>query len=152
MSEAFKESSDVRLGVTEGVLDVERAASFATGPGTGAVCVFVGTARRFTADRVTERLFYECYHDMALEAMESIVREARKRWQLQRCAVVHRTGWIEIEEASVVVAVGCAHRAEAFEACRFLIDRLKQEVPIWKRERFANGSENWVEGAGTSDS
>ena len=80
---------------------------------------------------------------MALRKMAALEEEAGARWPLKRVAVVHRLGDVGIGEASVVVAVSAAHRSEAFEACRFLIDRLKQEVPIWKNEHFSDGSSAW---------
>jgi molybdopterin synthase catalytic subunit len=116
------------------------------------VCLFVGTTRQFTDGVETLRLYYDSYADMALASMEKLVREAQQTWQLERCCIMHRTGRVEIGEASVVVAVGSAHRGPAFEACRFLIDRLKEEVPVWKREELADGSASWVRGVDTGSS
>lgn len=96
--------------------------------------MFVGTARRWTAGRETMRLVYEAYEPMAVAEMRRLAESAAERWPILRLVLVHRTGEVAIGEAAVVVGVACPHRAEAFEACRWLIDTLKAEVPIWKKE------------------
>ena len=109
----------------------------------GAIDVFVGTTRNHSGGRAVTGLDYEAYVPMALKTLASVEQEARSRWNLIDVAVVHRIGKVEIGEASVVIAVSSAHRDEAFQACRYLIDRLKEVVPIWKREYFADGSFEW---------
>lgn len=116
----------------------------------GGIDVFVGTTR---AERRTDgvplvALHYEAYREMALQQMRSLVGQARERWPIQRAAVLHRVGRVAVCEASVVIAVSCPHRGQAFDACRFLIDELKKSVTIWKREVWADESTSWV--AGTS--
>ena len=113
-------------------------------PESGGTAVFIGTTRNQSRGRAVLTLEYEAYEPMALKIMELIEREACGRWPLQQVSIVHRLGRVEVGEASVVIAVSSAHRKEAFEACRFLIDRLKQDVPIWKREYFADGTVEWV--------
>ena len=88
-------------------------------------------------------LEYEAYKPMAIRVMEQLEREARTRWPLVNVVMIHRIGRVPVTEASVAIGVAAAHRAEAFEACRFLIDRLKSEVPIWKREHFEDGTSEW---------
>lgn len=110
----------------------------------GAVCTFLGTVREMTGDRRTASLDYEAYPEMAAKKMAELEAEARRRWPIQEVAVVHRVGHLGLGEVSVVVAVSCPHRDQAFEACRWLIDTLKEIVPIWKKEVWANGSEEWV--------
>ncbi len=110
----------------------------------GAVVLFLGTTREFTAGKQTASLDYECYPEMAEKKLAELEAEARRRWPLEECAVVHRLGHLEIEEASVAVAVSSPHRAAAFEAARWLIDTIKQDVPIWKKENWADGSQEWV--------
>ena len=110
----------------------------------GAVCTFLGTVRELTGDRQTAQLEYEAYPAMALATMAELEREARARWPILDAALVHRVGRLDLGEISVVVAVSCPHRADSFEACRWLIDRLKEVVPIWKREVWADGTEEWV--------
>jgi molybdopterin synthase catalytic subunit len=110
----------------------------------GAVVLFLGTTREFTAGRQTAALDYECYGDMAREQLTRLEAEARSRWPLVGCAIVHRVGRVELGEASVAVAVSTAHRQAAFEAGKWLIDTLKQVVPIWKKENWADGDSSWV--------
>ncbi len=111
----------------------------------GAVVTFEGITRNNSKGRPTLYLEYEAYRPMALEQMKGILTEARQRWTIDRLGVIHRLGRLEIGEASVVIVVTSAHRAAAFEACRFVIDRLKKTVPIWKKEYFEDG-QTWVEG------
>lgn len=116
----------------------------------GAVCTFLGTVREMTGERQTARLEYEAYSEMALKSMESLEREARGRWPVIEAAIVHRLGTLDLGEISVAVAVSCPHRDQAFEACRWLIDTLKLVVPVWKKEVWADGTEEWVHpGLGT---
>jgi molybdopterin synthase catalytic subunit len=109
----------------------------------GALVVFVGTTRRDNAGRQVHRLEYEAFERMAIREMRQLGAEARRRWPLKKVAMVHRTGIVPVREASVAIAVSAAHRTEAFEACRWLIDRLKEIVPIWKKEHF-RGGEVWI--------
>jgi molybdopterin synthase catalytic subunit len=113
-------------------------------PGCGGVVLFLGTVRDLTGDEVTEALEYEAYPGMAESKLADIEREARGRWPVGEMAVVHRLGRLGVGEVSVAVAVSCPHRAEAFEACRYTIDRLKQIVPIWKKDHRPEGSSDWV--------
>lgn len=110
----------------------------------GAVCTFLGTVREMTGDRRTAALEYEAYPAMAEKRMAELEAEARRRWPIQDAALVHRIGPLPLGEISVVVAVSCPHRDQAFEACRWLIDTLKEVVPIWKKEVWADGTEEWV--------
>ena len=110
----------------------------------GAVCTFLGTVREMTGDRRTVALDYEAYPEMAIKKMAELEAEARLRWPVIDAAIVHRVGHLELGEVSVVVAVSCPHRDQAFEACRWLIDTLKEVVPIWKRETWSDGKEEWV--------
>jgi molybdopterin synthase catalytic subunit len=110
----------------------------------GAVVTFLGTVRDLTNDQVTVALDYEAYPAMAEKKMAEIERETRARWPVGEMALVHRLGRLDVGEVSVAVSVSCPHRAEAFEACRFAIDRLKELVPIWKKENWADGSTEWV--------
>jgi molybdopterin synthase catalytic subunit len=110
----------------------------------GAMVLFLGTTRQFTADRETARLEYECYHELAIKQLQRLRNQAIADWNLEGCAIVHRIGVVPIGEASVAIAVSSAHRRPAFEAAEWLIDRMKQEVPIWKQEYFADGTTEWI--------
>jgi len=110
----------------------------------GAVVTFLGTVRDLTGERVTVALDYEAYPGMAEKKMAEIEAETRTRWPVGALMMIHRLGHLEVGEVSVAVAVSCPHRAQAFEACRYAIDRLKELVPIWKKENWADGSTEWV--------
>lgn len=118
-----------------------------TSPADGAACLFVGAVRNEHGGRKVERLEYEAYEEMALPLMKEIVEEARGRFPVGEIRLIHRLGRLEIGEVSVAVSVASPHRAEAFEACRFLIDTLKKRVPIWKKEHYADGTA-WLDGPG----
>ena len=111
----------------------------------GAAVVFEGVVRNQTRGRRTLHLEYEAYEEMALDQMEGLAEQALKQFQVREVALVHRLGRLEIGETSVLIVVGSAHRAAAFDACRWLIDTLKRTVPIWKKEYFEDGAV-WADG------
>lgn len=117
--------------------------------GDGGIALFVGTVRDENAGRKVLHLEYEAYGPMAEAEMKKIEEEAIARFGVSTVAIVHRTGRLEIGEASVAIAVASPHRAQALDACRFAIDTLKKTVPIWKKEFFEGGAV-WIEGAGES--
>lgn len=131
------------VALTSRSIDVPELISRLTTPESGGIDVFVGTTRNHSDGRTVTRLEYEAFEPMAVEQMSVLERRARERWPLHRVVIVHRLGVVPVGEASAVIGVSAGHRNEAFEACRFLIDTLKQEVPIWKREHFADGSTEW---------
>jgi molybdopterin synthase catalytic subunit len=110
----------------------------------GAVVLFLGTTRQFTAGRETVELAYEAYREMAEKELGRLESEAQHRWPLVACAMVHRVGVVPVGEPSVAVAVSSQHRDAAFEAGRWLIDTLKESAPIWKQERWADGNAEWI--------
>jgi molybdopterin synthase catalytic subunit len=112
-------------------------------PGAGAIVTFLGTTRNENAGRRVTRLEYEAFTEMAQREMARLGTAASRRWRLRKVAMVHRVGVVPVGEASVAIAVSAAHRAEAFAACHWLIDRLKEVVPIWKKEHF-RGGEVWI--------
>ena len=111
-------------------------------PLLGGVVIFMGVVRSVTGDKETQKIFYEAYEEMALEQMKSIACEAESRWNA-KVAMVHRLGELLPGEVAVVTASACPHRSEAFQSCQFLIDRLKEDVPIWKKE-FGPDGEEWA--------
>jgi len=125
-------------------IDVRALEAEVSGVENGAVVTFIGQVRRQSRGREVAFLEYEAYVPMAEKMMRRIVREAEARWPVE-VAMAHRFGRMELTEASVVVCVGSPHRADAFEACRYCIDTLKEEVPIWKREVCPDGA-FWIEG------
>src|SRR5438874_4766249 len=132
--------------VTSAPLDVAGASALVPARGDGAVATFVGLVRDHNAGRRVLWLEYEAYAPLAVKAFEQIASETTARWPDARLAIHHRTGRVEIGDASVVIAAASPHRAEAFAACRYAIERLKQIAPIWKHEHF-EGGEVWIEGA-----
>jgi len=134
------------VALQSAALDVAAAIEAAGDGGSGAIAVFLGITRRDTNTEGREliALDYEAYREMAEEQMRQLVAEARNRWAIGRVVLVHRTGVVNIGEPSVLVVVSAPHRAEAFEACRFLIDQLKAQVTIWKKEVWGDGSSRWV--------
>ena len=112
--------------------------------GAGGICVFVGTVRDNSKGKEVSKLFFEAYNEMALKEMEKIKAYATEKWGLKKAVLIHALGTMEIGDPIVVVGASSAHRKEAFEACRFLIDELKRTVPIWKKEFFTDETV-WVQ-------
>ncbi len=135
------------IAVTSHVLDLDSLIRLVSiGGGHGAVATFIGVVRDNNLNRLVTHLEYEAYEPMAVKALDQICREAGREWPGIRVAVHHRIGPLAIGEASIVIAAASAHRADAFAACRYVIERVKQIVPIWKHE-FFEGGEVWIEGA-----
>jgi molybdopterin synthase catalytic subunit len=128
------------IALTRERIDAEMLVAEAKRGEDGAVVVFDGIVRNNTRGRATLYLDYEAYEEMALKQMRQLDAEARERFKVRQVTMVHRLGRLEVGETSVLIVVASAHRAQAFEACRWLIDTLKQTVPIWKRETFADGT------------
>jgi len=116
----------------------------ASRPEAGAVVLFLGTMREMTDGRRTVTLDYEAYDEMAEKKLAELEAEARRRWPLAECCIVHRLGRVPPAEASVAIVVSTPHRADAFAAGQWLIDTLKHDVPIWKCEHWADGTSEWV--------
>jgi molybdopterin synthase catalytic subunit len=135
------------VAVTTAPLQIDALiALVSAGGGHGAVSSFVGVVRDSNLNRRVTHLEYEAYEPLAVKALEQIREEAAGQWPGVRLAVHHRIGRLAIGEASIVIAAASAHRADAFAACRYVIERVKQIVPIWKHE-FFEGGEVWIEGA-----
>ncbi len=132
------------IRLQEAPIDATALAANARGDGDGAVSVFLGTVRNVNAGQRVLFLEYEAYAGMAERELERIAAEAIARFAVTSVAIVHRVGRVEIGEASVAIAVSAPHRGPAMDACRFVIDTLKDSVPIWKREHFEGGAV-WVE-------
>lgn len=135
----------VLFELTARPLDARRLEAAVEHPGAGAICTFTGVVRDNARGRSVTHLDYEAYAEMATAQMRKIGEEIAQRWPEVRVAMAHRTGKLEIGEASVVVSVSSPHRAEAIAACKWGIDRLKESVPIWKKEHAADGT-FWIEG------
>lgn len=137
----------VMVAVVTEPIDTNDALTFVATPASGATCVFLGTVRDHSERGAVTAMRYEAWPELATQRLASVAAEMRTRWHVDRVAIIHRYGELAIGEASVVVAASAAHRAEAFEACRHGIERLKEEAPIWKLEELASGTSEWVMGS-----
>lgn len=117
------------IAITEQAIDVASVLASVSSEKAGAVVPFIGTVRK---EYKLTGLFYECHPEMAERILEKICNRVKRRWPIEKISVCHRTGWVPVGEASVVIAISSPHRKEAFEACRFVIEEIKKELPIWK--------------------
>jgi molybdopterin synthase catalytic subunit len=140
-------SDRILTRVTTEPLSGEEALASVADPTIGASCVFVGTVRDHSDAGDVTGLTYEAWSELAEKRLGEIAREMQDRWPVVAVAILHRTGELAIGEASVIVACSAPHRADAFEACRHGIERLKQEAPIWKKESLTSGEAHWVMGS-----
>ena len=111
---------------------------------SGGTVAFLGTAREYTDGRQTASLEYEAYESMAIEAIQQLVDDACQKWPIVEATVIHRLGSVPLGETCVAIVVSCPHRREAFEATSWLMDQIKQHVPIWKKEHWSSGNSQWV--------
>ncbi|MFN2490029.1 MAG: molybdenum cofactor biosynthesis protein MoaE [Actinomycetota bacterium] len=147
--------TEVTTGISTEPLDVSDALATASAPSCGALGIFVGTVRTSAAvagnaDKPVVRLEYEAHLPLADSRLRSIAEEAASKWDLGRITARHRIGACEVGEPTVVVACAAPHRADALEACRWIIDTIKSTVPIWKLEVYADGS-SWLGAEGSTD-
>jgi len=131
--------------LTEDPIDIDRVTAAVSGPTRGAVLLFLGTVRNSHRDRAVERLTYSAYRPMAEDRLRRIVEDLETQGDDLRAAIIHRLGDVPVGEPSVAIAVASPHRAAAYEASRTALERLKAEVPIWKREHYADGESAWRE-------
>ncbi|MDG6926405.1 MAG: molybdenum cofactor biosynthesis protein MoaE [Nitrososphaerota archaeon] len=132
--------------LTKRVIDLTKVLVAVQESGAGGTTLFIGTVRDNSEAGTVDMIRYQAYEPMAEKRLQEIEEEAERRWPMARVSLVHRLGELAVGEVSVAVAVSAPHRAEAFEACRYIIERIKRDVPIWKKERLAGGREVWVEG------
>ena len=132
------------IRLTDNPIDTAAVLDAVASPAAGAVVLFLGTVREITGEQQTVSLEYESYAKMAEKRLADLAADARQKWPLTGCAIVHRLGILPVGEISVAIAVSAAHRHEAFEAGRWLIDQIKRDVPIWKKENYADGTGDWV--------
>ena len=134
------------IEILDRALSVNDAVRFVTDAGAGGIDVFLGTTRseKSSDGRELIALDYEAYPEMAIERLRKLAQRAREQWPIVKLAILHRVGRVALAEPSVVIAVACPHRGEAFAACKWLIDQLKVDVPIWKKEIWSDGTDSWV--------
>lgn len=140
-------SDRLLVRITPEPLSVDEALAFVADPGAGGTCVFLGTVRDHSREGAVTGLTYEAWDELAARRLTEIADELFQGWSLGKVAILHRTGDLAVGETSVVVAASAAHRAEAFDACRQGIERLKEDVPIWKKEALVTGDAHWVMGS-----
>ena len=136
------------ITITETQLNIQSFTDYVLGDQNGAVNTFLGVTRNSTNGRAVVKLEYECYLPMAQKKLEEIKNDAVRKWEISSVAIGHRIGTLDIGETSLVVAVSGPHRAAVFEVCQYIVDRIKEIVPIWKKEFFEDGA-IWVESPGS---
>lgn len=142
---ATKPKAEDSFAITFAPLSLEDVYAKANDPANGAVVVMSGTVRNQTDGEPVVALEYQAYEPMALQVFYKIADDIRSSWpDVNRVVIYHRIGRLSVGEISVLVAVGCPHRSEAFAACRYAIDTLKHQAPIWKKEHWSDGSSSWV--------
>jgi len=124
-------------------IDIQKVIELVRSDKAGAINVFIGTVRSETAGKFVECLEYDAYDSMVIQEMQKIVNQAKEKWPVEKMAIHHRKGTLQIGEVAVVIAVSTPHRNDAFEACKFVIETLKKTTPIWKKEIY-EGGEEWV--------
>jgi molybdopterin synthase catalytic subunit len=129
--------------ITEEKIDVQSLIDLVTHPNAGALCTFIGTVRELTKGKKTLYLEYQAYAEMAEKKLRQIGEEIQEKYSQALVAIVHRVGRLEISDIAVAIAVSTPHRADAFEASRYAIERIKEMVPIWKKENWESG-ESWI--------
>ncbi len=134
-------TTDIQISAR--ALNVQECIDSVLSPGAGGIDVFIGTVRNKTKDKLVIHLEFEAYESMAIKEMQHIAEQARIKWDLHHIVIHHRIGILAVGDIPVIIAVSAAHRADAFDACRYIIDTLKETVPIWKKEVFEDG-DVWV--------
>ena len=144
MPGVLKEIISLMFEIVDQPIDVPSVLRSVAARSNGATVLFLGTTRQFTCGKETIQLEYECYPAMALQKMQALGHRALEKWPIEGCAIVHRIGLVPVGETSVAIAVSTPHRVAAFEAAEWIIDTLKREVPIWKKEMYADGQQEWI--------
>ncbi len=133
------------ISITEKPIDVNKLLDYVSDQSSGASVLFTGTVRDHNEQDKVSKLHYEVYQEMAEKILQEIENEVHAKWKINKFIAIHRTGTLKVGEVSVAVAVSSEHRKEAFEACKFGIDSIKEKAPIWKKE-FAGSGAEWLEG------
>lgn len=145
LASSVTQQAEDSFAITLAPLSLEEVYALAEDPSNGAVVVMSGMVRNQTDGKPVVALEYQAYEPMAIQVFYQIAADIRNQWlEVNRVVIHHRIGRLRIGEISVLVAVGCPHRSEAFEACRYAIDTLKHNAPIWKKEHWQDGSSSWV--------
>jgi molybdopterin synthase catalytic subunit len=132
------------IQISDQAIDIQACIAAAQSEKAGAIDVFIGTVRNHNKSKEVVRLEFETYDLMAIKKMEELANQAKERWEIEKIVMIHRKGILQIGDVAVVIAVSTPHRVASFEACQWLIDTLKEVVPIWKKEIYGDGEE-WLE-------
>ncbi len=135
---------NIQLSITEQPIDYQKLTESVRCNTCGAVVLFLGTVREITGDKKTNSLEYEAYQEMALLELRRIVDAAMEKWPIEKVSITHRIGYLDLGEIAIGIAISTPHRKEGFEAAQFLMSQIKETVPIWKKENWADGSASWV--------
>ncbi len=133
------------ISITEKPIDVNKLLNDISDQSSGASVLFTGTVRDHNEQNKVSKLHYEAYQEMAKKILQEIENEIHTKWKINKFVAIHRTGTLQVGEVSVAIAVSAEHRKEAFDACKFGIDSIKEKAPIWKKE-FAESGTEWIEG------
>ncbi len=144
MVDSQQQEKAIWIELVHGPIDTEALCGKLDHPDVGAHGWFHGVTRRKTGDRVTDTLWYQAHEPMAMVQLEKLAEQSRTRFSLSRLVIVHRLGEVPIGQASVVIGCSSPHRPETFAALQWIMDTLKKEIPIWKKELYADGSTEWV--------
>ena len=134
------------IEVTRDELIQQKLYDFCVTENTGAVDIFVGTVRDHFDGRKVQSIDYHGYSEMAESVLLNIVKKTSEQWPINRIAIQHRLGLLQVKDISVIIAVSSPHRADAFSACRFIIEEIKKDLPVWKKENFLDGQAEWKNG------
>jgi molybdopterin synthase catalytic subunit len=140
-------SDRVHVRITSDPVSTDEAMGFVADPSAGGTCLFVGTVRDHSAVGDVTGLRYEAWDELAIRRLDDLADEILRKWSVAKIAILHRTGDLVVGDASVVIACSAPHREDAFKACRHAIERLKEDVPIWKKEALVSGEAHWVMGS-----
>lgn len=134
---------EVDIKILNSKLDIQQSVEWASTPSCGGINIFIGTVRNQTKGKKVLRLEFEAYEKMAINELHNIAEKAFQKWPVEKILIHHRSGTLQVGEVPVIIVVAAAHRDAAFDACRYIIDTLKETVPIWKKEHFEDGAV-WV--------
>lgn len=139
-------SSSIHVSVSTDILNIQDAYDFVTDPGHGAVDVFVGAVRNHHEGQSVQGMTYDVHEALAEQTFQEICLETQNLWEGIKIYMSHYKGQLDIGGISVIIAVGSPHRAESFEACRYIIEELKKRAPVWKQEHYEHGPSEWLPG------
>jgi len=138
------DANAIQLSITEYPIDYNALTESVRSNLCGAVVLFLGTVREVTGDKKTSSLEYEAYEEMAFIELRRIIEIAMQKWPIEKVSITHRIGYLDLGEIAIGIAISTPHRKEGFEAAQFLMSQIKETVPIWKKENWADGSTDWV--------